>query len=55
MGDRLVTSDDVFDWPDLPESVAVFGGGVIGLELGQALARLGVRVRLFGRGGGVGI
>jgi dihydrolipoamide dehydrogenase len=53
-GDRLVTSDDVFDWTDLPESVAVFGGGVIGLELGQALARLGVRLRLFGKGGGVG-
>ena len=30
--------------------VAVVGGGVIGLELGQALARLGVRVTLFARG-----
>lgn len=55
VGDRLVTSDEIFDWPDLPESVAVFGGGVIGLELGQALARLGVRMRLFGKGGGIGI
>lgn len=27
----------------------MFGAGVIGLELGQALHRLGVRVRLFGR------
>ena len=36
------------------ESVAVFGPGVIGLELGQALHRLGVRVKVFGRGGGVG-
>ena len=48
-GDRLVVNDDVFEWQDLPRSVAVFGGGVIGLELGQALHRLGVRVRLFGR------
>lgn len=48
-GDRLVVNDDVFAWEDLPGSVAVFGGGVIGLELGQALHRLGVRVRLFGR------
>jgi dihydrolipoamide dehydrogenase len=48
-GDRLVTNEDVFDWPDLPASVAVFGAGVIGLELGQALHRLGVRVGLFGR------
>ncbi|HEY8587274.1 MAG TPA: dihydrolipoyl dehydrogenase [Rhodanobacter sp.] len=50
-GDRLIVNDDVFEWQDLPESVAVFGTGVIGLELGQALHRLGVRVRLFGRGG----
>jgi dihydrolipoamide dehydrogenase len=34
--------------------VAVFGPGVIGLELGQALARLGVRVVVLGRGGRVG-
>jgi len=53
-GDRLIVSEDVFEWEDLPESVAVFGGGVIGLELGQALARLGVRVRLFGKFGDVG-
>ena len=37
LGDRLVVNDDVFDWDDLPASVAVFGPGVIGLELGQAL------------------
>jgi dihydrolipoamide dehydrogenase len=54
LGDRVVTNDEVFDWDDLPESVAVFGPGVIGLELGQALHRLGVRVKVFGRGGGVG-
>jgi dihydrolipoamide dehydrogenase len=52
--DRLVVSDDVFDWESLPDSVAVFGAGSIGLELGQALHRLGVRVRVFGRGGAVG-
>ncbi len=53
-GDRLVVNDDVFDWDDLPRAVAVFGPGVIGLELGQALHRLGVEVHLFGRGGPVG-
>ena len=51
LGDRLVINDDVFSWEDLPASVVVFGSGVIGLELGQALARLGVRVRVLGRGG----
>lgn len=48
-GDRLALNEDVFDWTNLPSSAAVFGAGVIGLELGQALHRLGVRMRLFGR------
>ncbi|MCX5543379.1 dihydrolipoyl dehydrogenase [Paraburkholderia sp. CNPSo 3076] len=48
LGDRLIVNDDVFAWEDLPRSVAVVGAGVIGLELGQALARLGVRVTLYG-------
>ena len=47
--DQVSVNDDVFEWKTLPESVAVFGGGVIALELGQALHRLGVRVHLFGR------
>jgi len=49
LGDRLVVNDDIFSWTDLPRSVAVFGPGVIGLELGQALRRLGVEVLMFGR------
>jgi dihydrolipoamide dehydrogenase len=52
-GSRVITSDDVFYWDDLPQSVAIAGAGVIGLELGQALHRLGVRVTIFGRGGSV--
>ena len=52
--DRLIINDDIFNWHDLPESVAVFGAGVIGLELGQALHRLGVQVSLFSRGRSVG-
>lgn len=53
VGPGIVTSDDVFYWDDLPDSVAVIGTGVIGLELGQALSRLGVRVSFFARGGSV--
>jgi dihydrolipoamide dehydrogenase len=49
LGKRLIVNDDVFAWEDLPASVAVIGAGVIGLELGQALHRLGVRVAIFGR------
>ena len=54
LGDKLIVNDDVFSWDTLPESVAVFGPGVIGLELGQALSRLGVRVEIFGIGGLLG-
>ena len=49
LGRRAVVNDDIFAWDDLPKSVAVFGPGVIGLELGQALHRLGVKVLMFGR------
>ena len=53
-GDRLLTNEQIFELKTLPSSVAVFGTGVIGLELGQALHRLGVKVRIFGRSGGIG-
>jgi dihydrolipoamide dehydrogenase len=53
VGPGVITSDEVFYWQDLPRSVAVVGTGVIGLELGQALTRLGVRVSMFARGGSV--
>lgn len=52
-GSRLLTNDNLFELNDLPKSVAVFGPGVIGLELGQALSRLGVIVKVFGRSGSV--
>ncbi|HFC1082154.1 TPA: dihydrolipoyl dehydrogenase [Neisseria gonorrhoeae] len=54
LGDRLIINDDVFSWDTLPKRVAVFGPGVIGLELGQALHRLGVKVEIFGLGGIIG-
>ncbi|PCI81672.1 MAG: dihydrolipoyl dehydrogenase [SAR86 cluster bacterium] len=48
--DRLLINDDVFQWDTLPESIAVVGTGVIGMEISQALSRLGVRTHLFGVG-----
>ena len=42
--DRILTTDEFFELEDLPESIAVIGLGVIGLEIGQALHRLGVKV-----------
>jgi dihydrolipoamide dehydrogenase len=54
LGDRLIDNEELFDFEDLPASVAVFGAGVVGLELGQALHRLGTRMALFGRGNAIG-
>ncbi|SAK73071.1 dihydrolipoamide dehydrogenase [Caballeronia temeraria] len=52
-GDKLITSDDLFELHTLPKRIAVFGAGPIALELGQALARLDVEVFVFGKGGSV--
>lgn len=43
-GDRILTTDDFFELETLPEKMAVIGLGVIGLEIGQSLARLGIDV-----------
>jgi dihydrolipoamide dehydrogenase len=48
-GERLITSDDVFEMKTLPRRCAVFGAGPIALEIGQALARLGTEVFMFGQ------
>jgi dihydrolipoamide dehydrogenase len=47
VGAALLTSDSLFELDELPESIAVFGTGAIGLELGQALHQLGTRVTFY--------
>jgi dihydrolipoamide dehydrogenase len=47
LGNRLLTSDNLFDLEDLPRSMAVIGLGAIGLEMAQAMSRLGVHVEGF--------
>jgi len=42
--DRILTTDEVFEQETFPETMAVIGLGVIGLEIGQSLARKGVKV-----------
>jgi dihydrolipoamide dehydrogenase len=53
LGARLLTNENVFELPTLPTSLAVFGSGILGIELAQAMSRLGVDVKVFGVGGGV--
>jgi dihydrolipoamide dehydrogenase len=47
LGELLLTTDTLFELRELPRSLAVFGTGAIGLELGQAMQALGVRVAFF--------
>jgi len=51
LGDALDTNDSIFERHDLPKSLAVIGTGVIGLELGQAMHRLGVKTTFLSRHG----
>lgn len=44
LGASVVTTDTLFDLDKLPGSIGILGLGAIGLEMGLALARLGVRV-----------
>ena len=43
-GPQVITSNDILSAKSLPKSVLIIGGGYIGVELGQLLSRLGVRV-----------
>ena len=43
------SSDDVFAWEELPESVAILGAGYIAVELAGVLHTLGVQTDLFVR------
>lgn len=43
---HAVTSETVWDLPDLPARLLVLGGGNVGCELGQAFARLGSEVTM---------
>ena len=42
--DKIITSDTVFEQRDFPKRIGLIGLGVIGMELAQALGKLGVKV-----------
>ena len=48
---HVLTNETIFELPTLPASIGVIGAGPLGLELAQALARLGVEVTVFDEGG----
>lgn len=46
-GDRIVDSTGALSFTEVPKSLAVIGGGVIGLELGSVWSRLGSKVSVM--------
>ena len=45
--DKVLTSDDLLAIKEVPETLAVIGGGVIGTEMGQSFAGLGSKVTII--------
>ena len=43
---RIITSTEALQLPEVPQSMVVIGGGIIGLELGSVYARLGTKVQV---------
>ncbi len=52
--DRVLTNESIFELADLPGSIGVIGAGALGLELAQAMARLGVETMVFDTGEVIG-
>ena len=54
LGDIVLTNETIFELEHLPRSMAVVGAGALGLELAQALSRLGVETAVFDQGDHLG-
>jgi len=52
--DKYITSNEIFEFSQLPKSLAVIGSGIIAIELAQAMQRLGVKTTMFARSQKVG-
>jgi dihydrolipoamide dehydrogenase len=46
-GGRILSSTEALALPEIPKSLAVIGGGYIGIELGQMFAKFGVKVTVL--------
>ncbi len=46
-GKRVITSTEALEFQQVPKSMIVIGGGVIGMELGSVYARLGTKITVI--------
>ncbi len=44
---RIITSTEALNLKEVPKSMIVIGGGVIGLEMGSVFARLGTKIKVI--------
>ena len=44
---RIITSTEALELQELPDSMAIIGGGVIGVEMASIFARIGVKVTIL--------
>jgi dihydrolipoamide dehydrogenase len=49
LGEKLLTTDTLFEQETLPSRMAVLGLGPVGVEMAQALSRLGINVTAFSK------
>jgi dihydrolipoamide dehydrogenase len=47
LGDLVITTDTLFEMEDLPPNMAVIGLGALGIEMAQAISRLGINITAF--------
>ncbi len=45
--DGVITSDEMFEMTQLPESLVIIGGGVIGTEFAEALSAIGCKITII--------
>ncbi|TDE10775.1 dihydrolipoyl dehydrogenase [Dyadobacter psychrotolerans] len=45
--ERIITSTEALSLPEIPASMAIIGGGVIGVEMASVYARIGVKVTII--------
>jgi dihydrolipoamide dehydrogenase len=46
-GERIISSDHIHEIPKIPGSLAILGGGVIGIEFASLFARMGTKVTVL--------
>jgi dihydrolipoamide dehydrogenase len=46
-GNNIIESKEGLDWTEIPDTMCVIGGGVIGLEMGTLYAKLGTKVTII--------